>query len=232
TDTDGPALSAQYSSLLVHPAHPSTLLAYDGGSGRADTYTLAADKPWIEKGDAKVELPVPATGDKDAGGWDTLKPFVLGNAAYLLAYRRHDGTFSFFPLTGDLKVTAPFTKAMPRNTPTPGFTTVAPFDALGSQYVLGYDTNAGTVGIYSLAVQTKTDDGSPSLNFLNVWYHQWAKFWTAFSFFQFGGSNFFFKINKGVKPADVNIDHIQDDPAKGTVEVGTKLGSILPDAAD
>ena len=52
--------------------------------------------------------------------------------------------------------------------------------------------------------------------------------WTHFAFFQLGGTNFFFKIN--LDKLNVNIDHIQDNPAAGTVEVGSWLQSQLPDA--
>jgi hypothetical protein len=43
-----------------------------------------------------------------------------------------------------------------------------------------------------------------------------------------GDSNFFFKINTG--KLNVNIDHIQDDPSKGTIEVGSHLQNLLPAA--
>jgi hypothetical protein len=53
-----------------------------------------------------------------------------------------------------------------------------------------------------------------------VWSHYWAKGWTRFAFFQYGGENFFLKTN-AVKP-NVIIDHILDD-LSGTVSVGTHL---------
>jgi hypothetical protein len=49
----------------------------------------------------------------------------------------------------------------------------------------------------------------------------WAQGWTRFAFFQFGGENFFLKTNTW-KP-NVNIDHVLDDLAAGTAEVGSYL---------
>jgi hypothetical protein len=61
-----------------------------------------------------------------------------------------------------------------------------------------------------------------------MWSHQWAKGWTRFAFFQFGGENFFLKTNTW-KP-NVNIDHVLDNISSGTAEVATKLD--LQDAQD
>jgi hypothetical protein len=94
--------------------------------------------------------------------------------------------------------------------------------------VLGYNFDHGTVAIYALTTTTSAPGGAPALLMQNSWYHTWAKGWTHFAFFQFGGCNFFFKIN--LDKLNVNIDHIQDNPAAGTVEVGSWLQSQLPDA--
>jgi hypothetical protein len=153
---------------------------------------------------------------------------VFGNDRYLMTYRADHGTFGFFKIASDLSASPPYTVAYPRNWPTKDFTTVVPFASLGAQYILGYNFEHGTVAIYSLTTVTSAPGGVPALLAQNSWYHTWAKGWTHFAFFQVGGANFFFKIN--LDKLNVNIDHIQDNPAAGTVEVGSWLQSQLPDA--
>jgi hypothetical protein len=82
------------------------------------------------------------------------------------------------------------------------------------------------VAMYTLSVTATSPKDMPPLFALAVWSHQWAKGWTRFAFFQFGGENFFLKTNT-VKP-NVNIDHVVDGLAGGTVEVATNMN--LPDA--
>jgi hypothetical protein len=153
---------------------------------------------------------------------------VLGNEPYLLTYRRDNGTFGFYRVGADLSVSPPYLFALPRNTPSHGFTSIGAFTSLSQQYVLGYDFDTGYVSNFSVVVTPSSTGGVPPLLALNVWYHQWAQGWTRFAFFQLGGANFFFKIN--TKKLNVNIDHIQDNPAMGTVEVGSYLQAQLPDA--
>jgi hypothetical protein len=76
--------------------------------------------------------------------------------------------------------------------------------------------------MYTLAVTAvSTDPEVPPLLMTPVWSHQWAKGWTRFAFFQLGGENFFLKTNTW-KP-NVNIDHVLDSLAAGTIEVGTRM---------
>jgi hypothetical protein len=117
-----------------------------------------------------------------------------------------------------------------RDWPTQNFTEVTPFVSLGLVYVLCYDGVKGTVAVYSLDVISSSAGGVPPLNMLNVWYHHWAKGWHVFSFFQLGKSNFFFKINTA--KLNVNIDHLQDNPAMGSVEIGSWLQDQMPNALD
>ena len=145
-----------------------------------------------------------------------------------MTYRGDNGTFGFFHVNTDLSVSKPLSFALPRNTPTHGFTTVAPYTSLGLQYIAGYSYDTGIVANFSLTVTSVSADGVPPLQPLNVWYHQWAKGWSHFAFFQMGGANFFFKINR--EKLNVNIDHMQDNPAMGSVEVGSYLQGKLPDA--
>jgi hypothetical protein len=197
------------------------LVGYNKLTETTVTYTLEATDPWIRPIDSRIDL----TG----GPWDIVDTFVFGNDPYLMTYRSDHGAFAFFKITADLSASLPYTFEFPRNWPTKGFTTVAPFSSLGAQYVLGYDFAHGTVAIYSLTTTTSAPRSAPALLAQNVWYHTWARGWTHFVFFQLGGANFFFKIN--IDKLNVNIDHIEDKPAAGTVEVGSYLQSQLPDAA-
>jgi hypothetical protein len=221
TQGESGGLAAGYTSLLpVQIGSNVTLLAYNKTTQKTDAYTLSAAAPWVQPATCQVNL---------AGGpWDSLNTFVLGNVNYLLTYRRDTGAFGFYQLADDLSVSPPYLFELSRNTPTKGFTTVGPYTSLGQLYVLGYNFDTGVVANFSVVVTSSSTGGVPPLLTLNVWYHQWAKAWTHFAFFQLGSANFFFKINTG--KLNVNIDHIQDNPAMGTVEVGSHLQAQLPDA--
>ena len=210
-----------YASLVTVPiGERVVLLGYDPSAGRTDVYARVADAPYVTSLGTTVDL---------AGGpWDSLDSFVLGNVRYLLTYRRENGVFGFFQLADDLSVSPPYDFSFPRNTPTKGFTTVAPLSSVGGEYVLGYDADVGTVACFSVAVVPTSAGGIPPLLCQNVWYHHWAAGWKHFAFFRLGGANFFFKIN--VDKLNVNIDHLQDNPAAGSVEVGSWLQDQLPDA--
>jgi len=78
---------------------------------------------------------------------------------------------------------------------------------------LGYNQANGSVALYSFPPTQS--------NPVCVWSHQWAKGWTRFAFFQFGGENFFFKTN--IAKLNVNIDHVLDGLSTGTMQVGTNL---------
>ena len=197
------------------------LLVYDRAGEKVGAYHLTDGAPWVAPVDSAITL----TG----GPWDQLESFVLGNATYLLTYRADKGVFGIFEINSDLHASPPYTFAFPRNWPTPGFTTVKPFSQFGNQYVLGYGTSDGKVGIYGITTTTASQGGIPALVGQNVWYHTWAAGGQRFAFFQLGGVTFFFKIN--VKKLNVNIDHVNDNPATGTVEVGSLLQDKLPDAA-
>ncbi|HTB12044.1 MAG TPA: hypothetical protein VK752_10745 [Bryobacteraceae bacterium] len=216
----GGALASGYSNFV--PVN-NALFAYNKSTDKTDVYTLSSGAPWI--------APSGAHPDLSGGPWDNLSTFVLGNQRYLLTYRRDNGTFGFYSVNADLSVSPPYLFVLPRNTPSKGFTEVAPFSSIGQQFVLGYDHDTGHVANFSVAVISSSAGGVPPLLALNIWDHHWAKNWTCFAFFQLGGANFFFKINRVEgKVNNVNIDHIQDNPAMGTVEIGTYLQEKLPDA--
>jgi hypothetical protein len=147
-----------------------------------------------------------------------------------MAYESHEGNFGFYEVNSDYSLSKPYVFNNRRSWPTQNFSEVAPFVSVGLLYVLGYDVVKGTVAIFSLDVVSSSTGGIPPLNMLNVWYHQWAKGWQDFAFFQLGQSNFFFKINKA--KLNVNIDHVLDNIALGTVEIGSFLQHLLPNALD
>lgn len=198
----------------------TALYAFNKVTRRTAVYTLGSAAPWLQAADAKADL--------SGQAWDHLSSFVLGNLPYLMAYERESGSFAFHAVNADLTLSRPYRFALVRNTPTQGFTTVAAYTSLGQVFFTGYDFDTGVVANFSLGVTATASGGVPPLLALNVWHHQWARAWTQFAFFQLGGANFFFKINTG--KLNVNIDHMHDNPAQGSVEVGSDLQDQLPDA--
>jgi hypothetical protein len=217
----GGGLAAGYTAMTAVPVGSATaLFAYNRSTQKTDAYLLTAGAPWIQLANTRPQLTGPA--------WDNLTSFVLGNEPYLMTYEREHGSFGFFRVASDLTVGKPYSFAAPRNTPTHGFSSVAAYSSLGQIVFTGYSIDTGAVANFSLAVVSQSSDGAPPLLAQNLWYHQWAKGWTHFAFFQLGGANFFFKINTA--KLNVNIDHMQDNPALGSVEVGSYLQEQLPDA--
>jgi hypothetical protein len=221
TQSTSPGDGANHTHLVpITVDNRVVLIAYDKATQSTSAYAMIPGGSWMQPIESRIDL----TG----GPWDHLDSFVFGNDTYLMTYRADHGEFAVCKVSNDLSASPPFKFGWARNWPTKGFTTVAPFASLGAQYVLGYDFEHGTVAIYSLTTITSAPGGTPALLAQNAWYHTWAKGWTRFAFFRLGGSNFFFKIN--LAKLNVNIDHIQDNPAAGTVEVGSYLQSQLPDA--
>lgn len=220
-------LAAGYTNLVpIQFEKRTVLLAFNAGNQRIDAYALTATEPWVEADPGKRKLP----SDKETEEpWDSLGAFVLGNVHYVYAYCRKTGRVGFFALHDDLSLSDPYVYAPSHTTPSAGFTTIAPYTSLGQQYLLGYDSDTGRVENISVSVTPSSVGSTPPLLAQNVWFHTWAKGWTHFAMFQLGGANFFFKINKyHVDKPDVNIDHMQDDPSKGSIEVGRHLQSQLP----
>ena len=216
-------LPTGYTSMVsVRVGESVVLYAHDRASGAAGVYRLTADAPFLEASDVKVDL--------SAQAWDSLHTFVLGNQPYLMGYEKEHGHFCFYPVNSDLSVGVPYDFYFARNTPTNGFTSVGVYSSVSEIVFTGYEFDTGTVANFTLAVVPTSIGDAPALLAQNVWYHHWAKGWTHFAFFQLGGSNFFFKIN--TMKLNVNIDHMQDDPSQGSVEVGSWLQNLLPEAMD
>lgn len=191
------------------------------GTGTAFQATNIA--PWFKQVDSDIAV----------GSFDIINPFILGMTPWLLAYEAGKGVLSFYPVDNNLKAPAPpYQFSHPRVPLTANFTVCEPVVINSLLYVVMYDFKSGDVNIWSLNVTAYPAAGSPAgtpaLQLLPVWIHQWAKSWDKFAFFYMGGESFFFKINFGPK-LNVNIDHILDDPSAGSVEVGTWLQNQLTD---
>jgi len=198
------------------------LIGFDAnGKGSAFKATNAA--PWLD----------PIRSDIDVGASDIINPFILGNAPWLLAYDSTKGVLSFFPVTSDLTAPKPPYQYSHKRVPlTNDFTVCEPVVINSGLYIVMYNFKTGDVNIWSLSVTpfpaAGSPAGTPALQMLPVWIHQWAKSWSRFAFFYMGEESFFFKINFGPK-LNVNIDHLLDDPSQGSVEVGTWMQNQLDD---
>ncbi len=207
-------LAAGYSCLFPMVVGERThLLAYDGASGGLDVFQLLDSAPWLTK---------PSLATRIDSGFDIIEPFVMGNQHHLMCYDSRAGAFQFLALTDGFSLSKPYRYSRDREPgATPGFTTLKAFVAFGQLGILGYSFDDGHVAIFRLSVRTTSSAaGVPPLSLSPVWSHYWAKGWTRFAFFQFGGENFFLKTNV-LKP-NVNIDHVLDD-LSGTVPVGSHL---------
>jgi len=215
-------LETGYEQIVpLNVAGQDFLLAFNA-KGNGSAFRVTAKSPWIEPVASKIAL---------GGAADIVEPFVIGLQPHLLSYVADSGTLSFIPIADDLSSQPAYNFARKRAPVTTGYTVVKPLVFNGLVYVLAYGFTTGEVDIFSLQVtatlQPGARPGTPPLLMRPVWIHQWAKNWTRFAFFTLGLENFFFKINVG--KVNVNIDHINDDPSTGTVEVGTYLQNQLDD---
>ena len=224
TGNDPNLLAAGYTSLVTVKSGDDFLLyAFNKATKLLDVYRISSASPWLEQiSQGSTQLSHYA--------WDSIKSFVLGNKSYLMAYEKHRGHFEFYEVKSDHTLSDAYGFMNQRSWPTQNFSEVEPFVVTGLMYILGYSYEHGTVAIFSLDVIATSPPNIPPLNMLNVWYHQWARGWENFSFFQLGQANFFFKINKA--KLNVNIDHVLDSPALGSVEIGSYLQDQLPNALD
>jgi hypothetical protein len=213
-------LAGGYSHLVPITVGGEPHLIAVEAKGAASAFRIGSSDPWLTPVDSQLDL---------GGPWDIIEPFVLGNVPHLLAYTSDDGQFSFIPLADDLSSKPPY-EYQRRREPgiTKGFDVAHPIAINGAVYYLCYSFEGGNVFIYSLSVTASSSPRSAPLISQPVWLHQWARKWTRFAFFELGGESFFLKTNVG--KLNVNIDHVRDNPAEGTVEVGTYLA--LEDALE
>lgn len=213
-------LAPGYAHLVALESGGAPHLIGIDAKGAASAFKVSAAAPYLE--------PV-ASALKLGGPWDIVEPFVLGNIPHLLCYEADQGNFSFFPLDDQLASRPPYTYQRKREPGiTKGFSVAKPIVIDGAVFYLGYSFDGGQVHIYSLAATATSGPRSAPLVSEPVWIHEWARKWTRFAFFELGRETFFLKTNVG--KLNVNIDHVQDEPAAGTVEVGTYLD--LEDALD
>jgi len=218
---DGSILKKSYtSSVPIKIGNDTFLFAYDKNSKKLDVYSLYDKEPWIELKKSDIDL----------GGhtWKILQTFVLGNIPHLLAYEP-DGYIGIYQIGNDFSLSKPYSLKYTRGTTTDGFTTVEPFTSLGQQFFLCYNNVNGRVTNFKINVEVSSEGGSPPIRVSNVWWHKWDDSWNHFIFFTLGAANFFFKIKTDPKKLNANIDHIQDDPSRGGVEVGSHLDNQLDD---
>jgi hypothetical protein len=218
-DGTSPLASGYRHLVPVTVAGAPHVIAVDDANA-ASAFRIADRDPWVTPVGSHLEL---------GGPWDIVESFLIGNTPHLLAYGSKDGDFAFIPLTEDMHTKPPYRYSR-RHEPgvTTGFDVAHPITIDGAVYYLCYSFDGGQVYIYSLDVIASSPSRQAPLVSNPVWLHQWARRWTRFAFFELGGETFFLKTNVG-RP-NVNIDHVHDDPVKGTVEVGTHLD--LEDALD
>jgi len=214
-------LAPGYSNMLPIKIENDTLLfAYKKTTQKLDVFSLYDKEPWFKLKKADIDL-----GNHK---WDILKTFVLGNIPHLLAYEI-GGTIAIYQIRNDLSLSKPYTLKFTRGTTTDGFTTVEPFTSLGQQFFLCYNSKNGRVTNFKISVEVSSEGGRPPIRVSNVWWHKWDDSWNHFIFFTLGAANFFFKIKTDPKKLNANIDHIQDDPSRGGVEVDSHLDNQLTD---
>jgi hypothetical protein len=217
-DAGSVALAGSYVSITPVTVKGSTYaLGFDPTSDSIDVYTFSVKAPFLHKLSTKLAV---------GKGRDILNVFTLANTPYLVMYTANSGVFEVYAIHDDLTPSAKPYKFFRNHEMalSQGFTTLKPFVCQGQVGFLGYRGDTGYVALYTAAtIPAAADPTKPPILMLPVWAHQWAKGWTRFALFQFGGSNFFLKTNTW-KP-NVNIDHILDQLSAGTAEVGSLVGA-------
>lgn len=209
-------------NFVQFPWDDGVLLLGQAADGSVQSYKLTAAAPFVAPVSSKFDL---------GGACDILKPFVIGGKQHLLAYRSQKGELSFHRVNADLTLSKPYRYHRLRSPGlTTGWTMLQPLTYMNMVYYVTYDIKSGAVEMFNVNVTATSDDDVPPLQTLNVWSWVWAHGWTHFAFFQFGGENFFFKIN--VDTPNVNIDHLNLDPNLRSNEVCTQQGKQMPDNQD
>lgn len=181
--------------------------------GNATLFQLLSAEPFISQG-----IPV----SLNVGPFDMVRAFTLANRAYLTTYTAASGDLYFFSLDADGTVSKPYHYYRKRQPGlTTGWSTFETLSYLNSPYFLSYNDLTGDVDLFGVSAKSVSANGIPPLSCSNIWSWTWAKGWGNFAFFQLGGENFFFKINRPYP--NINIDHLSTDPASRSNEVGTHL---------
>ena len=207
-------IAAGLTNFVQFPYGDGALLLGQASDGSLQSYKLTAAAPYVTPIASKFAL---------GGPCDILKPFVIGGRQHLFAYRAKAGVLHLHQVNDDLTLSKAFEYYRARS---PGLTSdwtmVQPITYLNRVYYATYDFNTGMVELFDIDVTAVASAvGVPPLQTLNVWSWTWAKGWTHFAFFEFGGENFFFKIN--VMKPNVNIDHLNLDPGLRSNEVSTQM---------
>ena len=215
----GSGIASELKNLIQFPWGGGRLLLGQAADGSVQTYKLTSAPPFVAPIATNLDL---------AGPCDILQPFVIGGQQHVVAYRSGSGELSFHRVNADLTLSKPFKYHRLRSPGlTTGWTMMQPLTYLGMVYYVTYDKMSGAVEMFNINVTAVPDGDTPPLQTLNVWSWMWAHGWTHFAFFQFGGENFFFKIN--VDTPNVNIDHLSLDPNMRSNEVCTQKGREMPD---
>jgi hypothetical protein len=218
----GGGIGSGLKNLIQFPWANGVLLLGQAAGGALQSYQLTATAPFVAPVASKFDL---------AGACDILQPFVIGGQQHVIAYRAQKGELSFHRVGADLTLSKPFKYHRLRSPGlTTGWTMMQPLTYLGMVYYVTYDRKTGAVEMFNVNVTADSEGGAAPLSTLNVWSWMWAHGWTHFAFFQFGGENFFFKIN--VDTPNVNIDHLSLDPNSRSNEVCTQKGDEWPDNQD
>lgn len=200
-------LSPSYSLLFSFDLKDTTYVAgFDNNALKFDFYQIGAG-------------PYPAVTFRNVStvstdtAWDSVCPFLMGGLPCFIAYHKQSGLMRIYGVGQDLslKILLDY-----KQDSTKGLTTVAPFTYRYGVYIVAYNNENGLVNYYQLGVPST----SP-LYMTSIWSDTWAKGWTRFAFFKWGGENFFLKQNPIYN--NVNIDHIMSDPTEGSHPVGTHL---------
>jgi len=218
----GDAIAAGLTNLVQFPWDDGVLLLGQATNGQLQSYKLTSSPPFVTPITSNFRLLNPC---------DILKPFVIGGQQHLIAYRAQQGELSFHRVNPNLTLSKPYQYHRLRSPGlTTGWTLLQPLTYMNMVYYVTYDIKSGAVEMFNVHVTATSEEDVPPLQTLNVWSWTWAHGWTHFAFFEFGGENFFFKIN--VDTPNVNIDHLNLDPNLRSNEVCTQQGKQLPENQD
>ncbi len=199
--------------LISFPIDGQMYLFGADSSGNALLFRLLPAAPFLSPG-----IPVPL----DVGRFDRVRAFLLADRTYLITYTAESGDLNFFSLDSAGKVSKPYRYYRKRQPGlTSGWSTFETLNYLNLPYFLAYSDDTGDVELFGISATSASVADTPPLICNNVWSWTWAKGWGNFAFFQLGGENFFFKINRPYP--NINIDHLSIDPASRSNEVGTHL---------